>query len=139
MQSYVLLMEGVRADIRQLPERPPHIPHKYVEWYPLSYEHGETWEGIDGDRYVIRNPDPATLPPQVPLQVSPRQARLALLAIGKLDQANAAAHSAGDMVRISWEYSSYIRRDDPGVIALASSIGIDSEELDSLFIEAAQL
>lgn len=139
MQSYVLLMEGVRADIRQLPERPPHIPHKYVEWYPLAYEYGDSWEGIDGDRYVIRNPDPATLPPQVPLQVSPRQARLALLAIGKLEQANAAVEGAGDMVKIAWDFSNYVRRDDPGVIALATSIGIDADSLDQLFIEAAKL
>lgn len=139
MQSYVLLMDGVRADIRQLPERPPHIPHKYVEWYPLVYENGNEWEGIDGDRYVIRTPDPATLPPKVPESVSPRQARLALLAIGKLNAANAAVDAAGDVMKVSWEFSSLIRRNDPGVVSLADAIGLDGDQLDDLFIEAAKL
>lgn len=139
MQSYVLVMEGVRVDIRQLPERPPHIPHKYVEWYPLAYEHGDEWEGIDSDRYVIRKPDPATLPPSIPNAISPRQVRLALLSIGKLSAANEAIESAGDVMKVSWEFSNLIKRNDQGVISLAQAIGLDSDALDQLFIEAAKL
>ncbi len=138
MQNYVLVMEGVRTDIRLLPERPPHIPHKYVEWYPLAYETGPSWEGIDGDRYVIRQPDPASVI-RVPSSVSPRQARLALLSLGKLEEAHDAINNAGDMVKISWDYSISTKRDDPGVISLASEIGLDSSALDALFIEAAKL
>lgn len=136
MQSYVLLMEGARADIRQLSERPPHIPHKYVEWYPLVREQGAAWEGVDGDRYVIREPAPEAIVPDL---ISPRQARLALLAIGKLNAANAAVEAAGDVMKVSWEFSSYIRRNDPGVISLARAIGLDEEAMDNLFIEAAKL
>lgn len=139
MAEFALLVNGEKKEFRVYDERPDHIPHKGVQWFPVERTYGASFEGVEGDKYVIRKADPASLPPTVPSQVSPRQARLALLAIGKLDQANAAVEGAGDMVKIAWEFSTYIRRDDPGVIALASSIGIDSAALDQLFIEAAQL
>lgn len=139
MEKFVLLIDGERKDIRRYDERPTDIPHKGVVWLPLVYETGNEFEGVDGDRYVIRTPDPASLPPTVPDVVSPRQARLALLAIGKLDAANAVVESAGDVVKVAWEFSSYVRRDDPGVASIGSAIGLDSKALDSLFIEAAKL
>lgn len=139
MEKFVLLIDGERKDIRRYDERPANIPHKKVEWFPLSYETGNQFEGVEGDRYVIRTPDPATLPPTVPDAVSPRQARLALLAIGKLDAANDAVERAGDFVKVAWEFSNYVRRDDAGVMALGSAIGLDSKALDNLFIEAAKL
>lgn len=139
MAEYALLVNGEKKEFRVYDERPDHIPHKGVQWFPVERAYGTPFEGVEGDKYVIRKADPATLPPQVPLQVSPRQARLALLAIGKLEQANAAIEGAGDMVKIAWDFSNYVRRDDPGVIALATSIGIDAGSLDQLFIEAAKL
>lgn len=139
MAEYALLINGTKQEFRDLSERPPHIPHKNVEWYPVVREYGEPFEGVESDSYVIRTVDPATLPPSVPDRVSPRQARLALLAIDKLDAANAAVEKAGLATKVAWEFSTYVLRNDPDVIALAASIGIDEAALDQMFIEAAQL
>lgn len=139
MAEYALLIDGTKQEFRGLPERPPHIPHKNVEWYPVVREYGEPFEGVESDTYVIRTVDPATLPPPVPDRVSPRQARLALLAIDKLDAANAIVAQAGPSTHIAWEFSTYVLRNDPDVIALAAAIGIDEAALDQMFIEAAQL
>lgn len=53
----------------------------------------------------------ALLPP-VPAFVSARQARLALLAAGLLDQVEAAVQSVGGATKISWEYADVITRND---------------------------
>lgn len=139
MAEFALLINGEKKEFRNYDERPPHIPHKNVEWYPVVREYGDPFEGVENDAYVIRTVDPATIPPPVPDRVSPRKARLALLAIGKLDAANAVVSQAGSETQIAWEFSTYVLRNDPSVIALASAIGIDSEGLDLLFIEAAKL
>lgn len=139
MAEYALLINGEKQEFRNYAERPESIPHKGVEWYPVAREYGEPFEGVENDAYVIRTVDPATLPPPVPDRVSPRQARLALLAIGKLDAANAAIEKSGDATKIAWEFSSYVLRNDPDVIALASAVGLDDSALDQLFIKAAKL
>lgn len=139
MAEYALLINGEKQEFRYYDSRPPHIPHKNVEWYPVLREYGEPFEGVANDVYVIRTVDPASLPPPVPDRVSPRQARLALLAIDKLDAANAIVAQAGPSTHIAWEFSTYVLRNDPDVIALAAAIGIDEEALDTLFIEAGKL
>lgn len=139
MAEYALLINGEKQEFRYYDSRPPHIPHKNVEWYPVLREYGEPFEGVANDVYVIRTVDPASLPPSVPDRVSPRQARLALLAANKLTDANAAVEQAGEATKLAWEFSTYVLRNDPDVIALAAAIGIDATALDTLFIEAAKL
>lgn len=77
-------------------------------------------------------------PPQPPMAVSPRQARLALLSLGLLDQVDALVAQGPAEMRISWEFSTEVRRDDPGVIALATQLGI-VDRLPELFTMAAGL
>lgn len=139
MNEYALIVGGEFCEIRRYPERPENIPHKAIVWLPVTREYGEPFEGVDGDAYMIRTVDPATLPPPVPNVVSPRQARLALLSAGKLDAVNAAVAEADAATRIAWEFATEVRRDDAGVIALAAAIGIAESDLDALFINAAQL
>jgi hypothetical protein len=76
--------------------------------------------------------------PRAPLSVSPRQARLALHALGLLDQVDALVAQGPAELRISWEFSTEVRRDDPGVIALATHLGI-ADRLPELFTMAAGL
>lgn len=139
MAEYALVIDGTFVEIRQYDDRPPHIPHKNVEWFPVVREYGEPFSGVEGDAYVIRIVDPATLPPPVPVSISPRQARLALLETDKLDAANAAVAQADDATKISWEFANEIVRAEPGVVSFAASIGIDETALDALFIRGAQL
>ncbi len=75
----------------------------------------------------------------VPESISPRQARLALLAAGLLDAAEAAVNQAGPVAKIYWEYAVEWRRDEPVLIQLAAALGLTPEQLDDLFRQAATL
>ena len=84
-----------------------------------------------------------TATPPVPQEVTMRQARLALLAIGKLDQVAPAIESLTgddrDVARIEWEFSSTVVRGRALVVLLGQALGLDDEALDQLFITAAGL
>lgn len=78
--------------------------------------------------------------PRVPAEVTMRQARLALLQAGLLDQVEAALNQMqgveGQAARIEWEYSQVVRRDKPFVLAVGQSLGMSSTQLDQFFITA---
>ena len=88
-------------------------------------------------------PPPPPPPPTVPSSVTMRQARLALLAAGKLSAvapAIAAMPSpAKEQAQIEWEYSITVERQRPFVLQLGPALGLDSAALDALFIAAAKL
>lgn len=77
---------------------------------------------------------------KVPQVVTIRQARLALLQAGLLDDIDAAiAASTERSLKIEWEYASTIERNSPWVQALTVALGLSSSQLDSLFEEAIGL
>jgi hypothetical protein len=86
---------------------------------------------------------PAPVPPPVPQVVTMRQARLALLQAGKLDDVDAAIAALPspekEAAQISWEYSTEVRRDSDLVKQLAPGLGLDDAALDALFTQAATL
>lgn len=93
----------------------------------------EAWRVVDG-----------ALVAAVPEAVTPRQAKLALLQAGLLDDAEAAILAIEDDVtkraaQIEWEYATEFRRDWPTLNALAAGIGLDDAGLDALFVAAAKL
>lgn len=94
-----------------------------------------------GDGWEIVRSQQAADP--VPVAVTMRQARLALLSAGMLAQVNAAIAgmpgAEGEAARIEWEYAQDVRRDSPLVAALVGDIGLADEDLDSLFIDASRL
>lgn len=73
----------------------------------------------------------------VPLQVSPRQIRLALLEEGLLDAVNKAVAASDAETKIAWDYSGEIKFDDPGVIAIAKALGKNDAQRADLFRLAA--
>ena len=77
----------------------------------------------------------------VPEAVTMRQARLALLASGRLqaveDAITMIPGPEGVAARIEWEYAHEIRRDSPLVTGLAAALGLTDGDLDALFIGAA--
>lgn len=81
--------------------------------------------------------------PQVPQQVTMRQARLALLQAGLYATVNSAitnmAGEVGDAARIEWEYSQIVMRRYPLITSLATILNLTDEQLDTLFIQATQL
>lgn len=90
-------------------------------------------------------PEPAD-PPPVPVitSVTMRQARLALLGAGLLDDVNAAIAAIPDPTQrkaaeIEWEYAQTVDRDSSFTQQLAAGLGLTSEQLDALFTQAAAL
>lgn len=82
-------------------------------------------------------------PQYVPPKVTMRQARLALLGAGLLDQVETLLASLegpeGQAARIEWDYSSEVHRHKPFVQSLGVQLGLDDEQLDALFITASQI
>lgn len=74
----------------------------------------------------------------VPTSITTRQARLALLKIGKLDDVATAINSLEspikEQVLIEWEYATEIYRKHEFIETLGASLGLDKNALDDLFI-----
>ena len=81
--------------------------------------------------------------PKNVLSVTMRQARLALLGAGLLDDVDAAINAMPEpqrtVARINWDYSSTVERDSEVLVALAASLGLAESDLDNLFTTAASL
>ena len=80
-------------------------------------------------------PDPSI----VPVQITALQARRAIAAAGLLDAVTAAINAADDSVKALWYQSEYIERANPVLNAMATQIGMSSEQLDDLFRAGALL
>lgn len=93
----------------------------------------------DGTTWTAPPPEPVP----VPTSASMRQARLALLQIGKLQDVDAAIAAlpspAKDAAKIEWEYATEVRRDSTLMQQLATAIGLDDAALDALFTQAASM
>lgn len=74
----------------------------------------------------------------VPAAVTMRQARLALLGAGLLDDIDAAINSLPspqkEAARIEWEYSQEVQRHNGFVSALAPMLGLTDRQIDDLFV-----
>jgi hypothetical protein len=86
---------------------------------------------------VVAAHDPTKQP--VPQTVTPRQARLALLAAGLLDQVQAAVDAAGGATKITWEYATVIDRNDPMITGIGQALGLTPAQIDNLFANAISL
>lgn len=75
----------------------------------------------------------------VPQAVTRRQALLALLAAGKLDQIELLIQSAPRAVQIAWEAAGTFERTNPLIESLAPQLGLTEADIDALFIEASKL
>lgn len=90
-------------------------------------------------------PEPADpLPVPVITSVTMRQARLALLGAGLLDDVDAAIAAITDPTQrkaaeIEWEYAQTVDRDSSFTQQLAAGLGLTAEQLDVLFTQAAAL
>ncbi len=98
---------------------------------------GDSWDG-----QVFTKPAPP--PPTVPASVTRRQAKQALLLAGLLSHVQPAIDAIPDatqrgMAQIEWDESLEFERSRPLLINLATALGLSSEQLDALFIQAAAL
>ena len=74
-----------------------------------------------------------------PTAVTMVQARLALLAIGLLDDVEAGISSMSKASQIEWEFRPTVERPSELVQSLAVALGLDSAALDELFTAASKL
>ena len=92
---------------------------------------------------LVEAPEPVApvtpAPPVVPAAVSPRQARIALLQAGLLDQVEAAVKAGTKQAQIEWEFGLEIRRDHAWLAAVAGQLGLSSAQVDDLFRAAAAI
>ena len=75
----------------------------------------------------------------VPSFVSDIQARKALRAAGLLPAVEAAVASAGGDTAIYWDRSLTVHRASPFIAAMSAALSLTPQQVDSLFIAAAQL
>lgn len=95
-----------------------------------------------GGSYVngVYTPPPEPEPVPVVINVvTARQARLALLNSGLLDQVEAAVTQAGTEAKIYWDYSTEIHRDSPFIASIGQSLGLTDTQIDDLFKQAVTL
>jgi hypothetical protein len=76
----------------------------------------------------------------VPASVHMWQAKAALQAAGKLDAANTAVSGSNNQAIImAWEWAPEVSRDSPSVAAIGQAVGLQSADIDQLFIAAAAI
>ena len=113
---------------------PPTVGEgEFAEWTP------EGWR-ITSDPV----PEPALTPPPVPEAVDMRQASLKLDSEPngegtRLDAVDAYVATQSRTVRIEWERAKELRRDHPMVGIMGFFFGMDSDDLDQWFREAAAI
>jgi hypothetical protein len=92
---------------------------------------------------VIWPKEPVAVSGKMPMVITMRQARLALLSYGLLDDVEAVIITMNEPQRsqtqIEWEYAQTVERDNALVAALGPALGLDDAAIDSLFTLAATL
>ena len=101
----------------------------------------ESWVLSDsakiGDSYIDNSFISPPPPPVIIPMLTMRQARLALLDAGLLDEVEAAITTPSD--RIWWDYSTTVERNHPLVDAVLTALGKTETEIDQMFIDAVQI
>lgn len=80
-------------------------------------------------------------PSDVPQSVSPLQAQLALMEVGKLDEIETFLNNPETdlRIRLAWNKASEFRRDSPTLLAVTDVLGWGSSDVDALFVQAAAI
>jgi hypothetical protein len=120
------------AEVRDL------APELIAGWAASGNPKGALW--------VPYTPPPEVpVAPQVPVEVSNQQLRLALIEWGIMPSAILAQLQAlpegaqKEKALAAWEYANYFRRDHPLVLTLAGQMGLTAAQVDALFILAETL
>lgn len=90
---------------------------------------------VDG---VFLMPQPVA---PIPSSVTPAQGRIALLRAGLLANVKALVAIAGEdsELGIWWDFATVWERQNSNVLAFAAQLGLTSDQVDQLFIEAATI
>lgn len=120
--------------------------YQHVEQLPDGSLVGIGWAwSAEGGFVAPAAPEvPVISVPAVPVSVSMRQAKRALLAAGLLDLADQAIAGIADdterrAAQIDWTSATDVRRDWPLVASIAQALGLTDQQIDQLFVAASQL
>ncbi len=110
---------------------------------------GLGWRAVDSDADCLEHEDFSEVQPPLTEArievtiVTMRQARLALLEIGKLrateDAIDALPEPLRTKAKIEWDYAATVEKSSPLIQTLAPALGINAAALTSLFNTAATL
>ena len=80
-------------------------------------------------------------PPEIPYSVTPFQAKAAMYGAGIYNQVMTLINDVNTpiLTKLAWEEVTEFTRDSPLLNGLAQSLGLTSEQVDNLFITAAQI
>jgi len=92
----------------------------------------------DGTKATDPNAPPP-LPPEPVTVVTARQARLALIQAGLYDQVVTAVNAADQTTQVWWQYSPFIERQNPILLAMATQLSLSPTQVDTLFQTASTL
>lgn len=78
--------------------------------------------------------------PSVPASVTRFQARAALHLANLLPSVDAAIAASGNAIaQLAWADAQVFERNSPTIAAMAGALGLTSEQIDALFVSAAQI
>lgn len=133
-----LIRDGIVENI--ILAGPDYEPEAGFVLVPIGDDPMQIGSGWNGSAFTPPAPPPAPLPEAVTM----RQARLALLRLGLLDDVEAVLGSIPDEQQrraalLTWEYSGAVERDNTLIAMLAPAIGLTPAQIDDLFRMAAAL
>jgi hypothetical protein len=133
MTAYAIIVGGIVANIAEADE----AFSQENGWIPAAGGAiGDLWDGQS-----FTKPAPVVVVPQ---EVTRRQAKEALRRAGLLSQVQPAIDAILDAdqrtaMQIEWDDSQVFQRNRPSLIAIGTALGLDSAEIDALFVTAAAL
>ena len=107
--------------------------------WSVDFDPAATVEQMQAAAAVVASFDPNA--PDVPSQVTPYQARMALLNAGMIDAVDSlmANPETPRAAKLAWEYATVVERQSPFVESLGATLGLSEAQIDGLFAAAAQL
>lgn len=131
-----------------IPEKP--ILENYEDWEGNIQERIIGWEILeneielpDGFELYTEEGFPVANAPSVPSSISMRQARLALLKRGILEDITEAINSLPEnlsqQAQIEWDYGTEVSRENIFVNKILLDMDYSEDDIDELFIEAQKL
>lgn len=136
--KYAIIENGVVGEVVRVNPARLFQAGYAAQFVEVPDEVEQFWR-FDGEHYSAP-PEP---PPVIPSSVTMRQARLALLATGKLAAVDAAIAGMDspqkEAAQIEWEYAAIVERQSPLIAALAPALELDAAGVDALFSAAAAL
>lgn len=135
--KYAYVQNNTAVEVVQSNPHMLFVPHYAAQFIEVTDDCFGGYELVNGQWQ-----QPPT-PVQIPQEVTMRQARLALLENGLLTNVQPAINSLPEPDRtkaqIEWEYSNALQRSNPFVAVLGTALGLSSQDLDDLFIQASTL